>query len=229
MRRFTYILRLSKTMIQLMRGVWKLLQDERPKVTIFGGARVLSDSEYAKLAHDLTHLLVEENISVITGGGPGIMKEATCAVIDEHVQETDARSISISVKNLTAREPLNRCARDSIIVEYFFARKWLMINFSMGFAVFPGGFGTLDELFEVLTLVQTHMLTKVPIVLIGKSYWQPLIDWAKKELLERGLIQEQDIKLLHITDDMQEAFCILKDQCKACKQCVIEMIDMPEN
>lgn len=226
MRYFAWISsNLVKTTGQLMYGVWKISQLPQPVVTIFGGSRISQADTYAKMTHDLTHLLADAHISVITGGGPGIMKAATCAVEDEHTKVIRARTLAITVKNLIKDEPVNECAKEYIAMDYFFSRKWLMINFSIAFAVFPGGFGTLDELFEVLTLLQTQSMEGVPVVLIGKDYWEPLIHWIENIVLKEGLIEPMDLSLFQVTDDLNVAFCILKERCEQCKKCVIELIN----
>jgi uncharacterized protein (TIGR00730 family) len=202
---------------QLIYGVYKIYRLPQPIVTIFGGARIgLTDSR-ALLAHQLTHRLLQENISVITGGGAGIMQAAGCALADEHTKNPyKAKTLAITVKTLLTTDPLNKCVRDYMVIDYFFARKWLMINFSRACAFFPGGFGTIDELFEVLVLLQTKSMQSVPVVLIGRDYWQPLVDFLYQRTLKDALIKENDLKLMHITDSIEEALCLLIEHCKAC-------------
>ena len=121
-----------------------------------------------------------------------------------------ATSIGISVRGLEDKNP---CVQEYFKMDYFFARKWLLTQYSSGFVVFPGGFGTLDELSEVLTLLQTNQIKKVPIVLIGKEYWQPFMDWITNEMVDHQLITPEHVKLFSITDDIEQAFCFVRGKC----------------
>jgi uncharacterized protein (TIGR00730 family) len=215
---------LIRTTFQLIYGVWKVSRLPEPIITVFGGSRLKQEDFYAKQAHILAHRLAKENMSVITGGGPGIMQAASCAVTEEEAKAIRTRTLGITVAGLLKKEPINRCAKEHIVVEYFFARKWLMINFSVAFAIFPGGFGTMDELSEVATLMQTQQLPGVPIVLIGVEYWQPFMDWLINSALKNGLIAKKDLNLIHVTDDLNEAFNVLKGRCDFGKKCVYELV-----
>jgi len=210
---------LFKTTYQLLYGVWKVSKLPEPLVTVFGGARLTQDNPIAQKAHQLSHKLAQANISVITGGGPGIMEAANCGVSHEEAKAIRARTLGITVKGLGKQEPVNECAKDYIVMDYFFSRKWLMINYSVAFAVFPGGFGTMDELAEVVTLMQTKKLPGVPVVLIGTQYWQLFMQWLTESALKNGLVSQKDIDLLFVTDDLDEAFCKLQEQCKLCMKC----------
>lgn len=201
--------------LQLIYGAWKIGRLPSPIVTIFGSARIAQDSPYATIAHQLGHMLIEENISVITGGGPGIMRAASCGATHEVQKQLQARSIGISVKGLEEQQSTD-CAQEYIVLDYFFARKWLMINYSVAFAVLPGGFGTLDELAEVITLIQTKKLPGVPVVLIGKDFWNPLLGWLRDTVLTQDLISPEDLALIQVTDDLQEAVRLLKERCDRC-------------
>ena len=152
------------------------------------------------------------------------MKAANCAVDHEQRKKIQARTMGITVKGLGDKEPVNECAQEYIVMDYFFARKWLMINYSVAFAIFPGGFGTMDELAEVATLMQTKRLPGVPIVLFGKEYWQPFINWLSDSALKHGLISKEDLGLISVTDDLDEAFCLLQERCVQCQMCVHELI-----
>lgn len=214
---------LFKTTWQLLYGVHRVSQLEQPIVTIFGGARVKQGSEFGRQAHELAHMLIKDEISVITGGGPGIMEAANCGASHELREQLRLRNIGVTVAGLDDKEELNKCAQEQIVMDYFFARKWLLINYSVAFAIFPGGFGTLDELAEVVTLMQTKKLPGVPVVLIGKEFWQPLIDWLSEQPLKHGLISKEDLELLHVTDDLVVAHRILKERCETCTVCVHEL------
>ena len=201
--------RLLKVQFQILYGAWKILKLPKPIVSIFGSARMQLDDQYAHKAHDLAQKFAEENISVLTGGGPGIMEAASCAIAPI---KGKGRTIGIGVKDLG--EGLNPCSHESFELSYFFARKWLLTRYSVGFLVFPGGFGTLDELAEVLTLIQTKKMKPVPIVLIGIEYWDDFMAWVKKETLVHKLIAPEDLQLLTLTDDLDEAFSIIRKECK---------------
>lgn len=202
---------------QLMHGIWRIKRMLKgPVVTIFGGSR-WHRSPYQTQAHDLAALLIEHDISVITGGGPGIMEAANCGA--SHAIKTNhsrARSIGISVKMLEQVQPLNSCAQEKLVVDTFLVRKWLMVNYSNAFVVFPGGFGTIDELGEVLTLAQINILRGVPIILFGSMYWQPFLDWVKNTLLKNDIVTKEDFSLIAVVDDVNQALELLKKQCEVC-------------
>ncbi|MGE0009235.1 MAG: TIGR00730 family Rossman fold protein [Candidatus Babeliales bacterium] len=206
---------LGTVFVQMLRGAWRLGKLPRPVVTIFGGHLLPHNSTYAQLAHQLAHRLIQENISVITGGGPGIMRAAGCGATHQIREGITARSIGITVEGL-GEKMAQECAQEYFIMPEFFARKWLMINYSVAFAVFPGGFGTLDEFAEVITLIHTKKLPGVPVVLFGKDYWKHFIEWMHKSALHEGLITNDDINLIHVTDDIDEALLLLKERCQTC-------------
>lgn len=194
--------------VRMVIGVWKIERLAPPRVTVFGGAKVAKDSVYAKEAHTLARLLVERGFSVITGGGPGIMEAANCGAYNKNALKT--HSIGIPVTGVNG-EQVNPCADTIISTSHFFIRKWLLTRSAVAFAVFPGGFGTMDEMFEILTLMQTNKLQRFPIVLINTNYWQPLFIWAQQAVKE-GMVDPQDLALLRVTDDIQEA-CDWLSQC----------------
>jgi len=209
--------RLLVDYFRLIGGVWTLSILKPPIVSVFGGSKLGQDHEYAQKAHELAQRLIEHNISVITGGGPGIMQAANCGAF-EHNKETNknrGKSIGIGLQGLEQKKG-NQCADAFIITRYFFTRKWLLTRYSTAFVVFPGGYGTLDELFEVTTLMQTERLKRVPIVLFKSAYWKPLLEWieqAKKE----GLLLEKDADLIFTTDSVDEAFHHLHQHCEHIK------------
>lgn len=203
-------------MFQLMKGIWKIGHLPGPVVSIFGGSRLAKVSPYEVTAHELAGLLIQHDISVITGGGPGIMEAANCGAFHAEVEKGKVRSIGITVKGLENGE-FNFCAQDKIVVDQFFVRKWLMVNYSVAFAFFPGGFGTLDEFGEVITLMQTKKIAGVPIVLIGKNYWNPFISWLHDYALQQSLISPADLAMIQITDDADEALEMLKARCAQCR------------
>ncbi len=196
------------TFFQILYGAWKISGSGGPYVSIFGGARFAQDDPYAHKAHALAGMLVDANISVLTGGGPGIMEAASCGAVNP---KSTAKSIGISVKDLG--EGRNPCVQIYFELDHFFARKWLLTRYSSAFVVFPGGFGTLDEMAEVLTLIQTKRIKPVPIVLIGKEYWDPFMHWIKTEAIKHGTVSEKDVALFTVTDDLHQAFCLVRDEC----------------
>lgn len=196
---------------QLIYGVWRISKLPQPIVSIFGSAKMLQKDKYAQQATQIALWLVEQEISVLTGGGPGIMQAVNCGVFN-YKGKGKVRSIGIGVRGLN--EPKNTCVDEYFILDYFFARKWLLTQYSTGFIVFPGGFGTLDELSELLTLIQTRQMKKVPIALIGKDYWRPFMEWIVEQALPHGLIKKEHVKLFSITDDPYKAFCFVRGECE---------------
>jgi uncharacterized protein (TIGR00730 family) len=172
-------------------------------VTIFGSARTKEDDPYYGMARELGALLSREGFAVITGGGPGIMEAA-----NRGAHEAGGLSIGCNIE-LPHEQSVNPYVDLAVEFRYFFARKVMFVKYADAFAIFPGGFGTLDELFESLTLIQTGKIRHFPVVLVGKSYWGGLIDWLKREPLAHGTIQAEDLELLTVTDDMEEACRLL--------------------
>ena len=203
--------RFFRVFFQIIYGAWRVSKLPHPIVSIFGSAKLAQSDTYAKEANKLATLLSEAGISVLTGGGPGIMEAANCGIFKSKREKT-IRSIGIIVKGLD--EPRNMCVEEYFELDYFFARKWLLTQYSSGFVVFPGGFGTLDELSEVLTLIQTNQLKPVPIILIGKEYWHSFMDWINNEAMYHGAIAPEHVKLFNITDDVESAFCFVRGRCQ---------------
>jgi uncharacterized protein (TIGR00730 family) len=201
---------LLNVVFQIIYGAWKMSRLPRPLVSIFGGARLSKEEPYWELAHQLSNKLVEANISVLTGGGPGLMEAASCGAIAQ--KKGVVMSMGIGVSDLD--EKTNPCVQIYCELDYFFARKWLLTRYSSGFVVFPGGFGTLDELAEVLTLMQTKKIKQVPIVLMGVEYWKDFVDWIDDEITSHGLISPEHRGLFTLTDDLHQAFCLIRDTCE---------------
>ncbi len=194
---------------ELWYGVWQLNKLHRPIVSIFGGARLHYKSPYFKQAHDLAETLVKHDYSVITGGGPGIMNAANDGA--RHGDYIGYRSMGITVKGLGE---LNFSAQLQVKTSYFFSRKWLLTHYSEAYVVFPGGFGTLDELAEVTTLIQTKRIEQRPIVLFGKKYWQDFMLWLHESAFKDGLVSQEDIQLIKSTDSIDEALCLIRGWCE---------------
>src|SRR5512139_4331378 len=166
-----------------------------PAVAVFGSARTRpGDPSYA-LAAEVGRLLAESGYAVITGGGPGVMEAANKGAF-----EAKGTSVGLGIE-LPFETGLNEYVDLGINFRYFFARKTMFLKYSEGFIVLPGGFGTLDELFEAVTLAQTQKVTQFPVVLMGTSYWQGLIDWLRNQALAAGMVAQTDIERLILTDD----------------------------
>lgn len=201
---------LLRSYFQTIRGAWKVAALAQPVVSIFGGSRIGQDYHYAKKAAELGGMLSQAGISVLTGGGPGIMQAVSCGI--GPLAKGKGKTIGIGVTDLGDTGP-NQCVHEYIEFKYFFARKWLLTRYASGIVVFPGGFGTLDELFELITLVQTKKTKRIPIVLFGVEYWRPLFSWIHNEVLQHGFVRKQDLELFTITDDLNKVFCLLRDEC----------------
>jgi uncharacterized protein (TIGR00730 family) len=201
---------LLRVFIQILDGVWRISKLSHPRITIFGSSRISSTDKYAQEAQQMATWFVESGISVLTGGGPGIMAAANLGA--QSVPTDEASSVGVGLRGF--HEEKNIYVQEYFELDYFFARKWLLTQYSTGFVVFPGGFGTLDELSEVLTLIQTAQMKKVPVVLMGKEFWQPFIDWINKEPLSHGLIIPENVQLFSVTDDPYNAFCFVQGKCK---------------
>ncbi|MEI6357313.1 MAG: TIGR00730 family Rossman fold protein [Verrucomicrobiota bacterium] len=171
-----------------------------PAVTIFGSARTKPEDVYYKAAVAIGEGLAKEGISIVTGGGPGIMEAANRG----GAKPKKVPSVGLNIE-LPFEQKGNRHADISINFHYFFTRKVCLVKYSMGFVYMPGGFGTLDELFEVVTLVQTQRLPAFPIILFGKNHWRGMFDWIASTLEPAGLISPGDLDLLRVTDDPAEA------------------------
>ena len=202
---------LSRTTFQMLYGTWRISKLPQPVVSIFGGSRLKLDTPYARKAQQLGIRLIERNISILTGGGPGIMEAASCGTQTIEKSKRKGRVMGIGVASLG--EEANKCADEYFELEFFFARKWLLTENSVAFVIFPGGFGTLDELAGVLTLIQTQNLKRVPVLLIGKEYWQDFIKWIENEPLKHGFIFAEDLEFFKVTDDLDEAVCWLLGKC----------------
>lgn len=176
-----------------------------PAVTIFGSARMKTTDRYYKAAVTLAQRLAEKDFAVITGGGPGIMEAA-----NKGAARAKGKSVGLNIE-LPHEQAGNPYANVPIQFHYFFARKVCFVKYSMGFIYMPGGFGTLDELFEVLTLVQTGRISRFPMILFGKKHWSGLLRWLKPALVEQGFVDRGDLDLLQMTDDVDEAVEILAE------------------
>ena len=168
-------------------------------VSVFGSARTRPDHPDYAAGETVGRLLVEAGYAVITGGGPGIMEAA-----NKGAAEAGGTSVGLGIE-LPFEQGVNEYVNLGINFRYFFARKTMFLKYAQGFIVMPGGFGTFDELFEAVTLVQTHKVTQFPIVLVGKEYWGGLLEWVRTTALEHGVISAADLDIIHLTDDPADA------------------------
>jgi uncharacterized protein (TIGR00730 family) len=174
-------------------------------VAIFGSARTRPEDPQYLAAQETAALLTRAGFGVITGGGPGIMEAANRGAF-----EAGGLSIGCNIE-LPFEQRSNPYLTRSLTFKYFFVRKTMFVKYSMGFIIFPGGFGTLDELFEALTLIQTGKARNFPVVLVDSDYWGELMDWVRGELLADGMISPEDLDLLHVTDDLEHAVEVVLD------------------
>ncbi len=203
-----------RAIISMIYGHWEISHLPQPCVSIFGGSRLKRGSFYTKQAELAAQRLVENNISVLTGGGPGIMEAANCGAA-RHATKGVIRTMGIGVSRLP-HEPINACAQKAfVMLDYFFARKWLLINYSIGFIVFPGGFGTLDEFAELMVSMELKLIKRCPVVMIGAEYWKPHQTWMAHALQE-GLVVKEAVDLITFTDDIEYAVAIVTAHCKIC-------------
>ena len=179
------------------------LSDVRFAVSIFGSARTRSDDAYYEKAIETARLLAQKGFPIITGGGPGIMEAA-----NRGAQEGNGLSIGCNIE-LPFEQGTNPYVERSINFRYFFVRKTMFVKYATAFVVFPGGFGTMDELFEALTLIQTGKVKNFPVVLFGVEYWQGLRDWLAGRVVGEGKIDGKDLLLFHVTDDPAEAVALV--------------------
>ncbi|WP_182355131.1 TIGR00730 family Rossman fold protein [Flaviflexus huanghaiensis] len=175
------------------------LADLGPAISVFGSARVQPGNPDYELARDIARRLVKDKFAVITGGGPGVMEAANLGAVE-------AKGISVGLGiELPFEQGMNDYVDLGISFRYFFIRKMMFVKYSLGFIVLPGGYGTLDELFEALTLVQTRKVDSFPVILVGRDYWGGLADWVVKTALAEGMISPGDEKLFSVVDTADEA------------------------
>lgn len=198
--------RVFRIMSEFVNG-FEIMSSVGPCVSIFGSARTKPDNKYYQVASDTAAELVRHGYGVITGGGPGIMEAA-----NKGAQEAGGRSVGLNIVIPTEQDANPYVDPDKLInFDFFFVRKVMFTKYSQGFIVLPGGFGTMDELFEALTLIQTGKSSRFPVVLVGHAFWDNLVDWIKDTLLGESNISESDLSLFQVTDDPEEAVKIIDD------------------
>jgi uncharacterized protein (TIGR00730 family) len=195
-----------KVMSEFVEGFEKMAKIG-PCVTIFGSARVKPSNPYYKMAEDIAQRLVQQGYGVITGGGPGIMEAG-----NKGAHKAGGKSVGLNIYLPHEQKGNIYIDPDKLITfDYFFVRKVIFVKYSQGFIVMPGGFGTLDELSEALTLIQTKKIGRFPIVMVGKKFWTGIIDWFKKTLVAEGMINEEDLDLFNLVDTPEEAVDVIDE------------------
>jgi uncharacterized protein (TIGR00730 family) len=195
--------RVFRIMAEFVEGI-ETLSDVNNAVTIFGSARVKPDDIYYQKTENLTRLLVQNGFSVITGGGGGIMEAA-----NKGASEAGGKSVGMNIQLPFEQKP-NPYANIHIHYKYFFIRKVMFVKYAVAYVIMPGGFGTMDELFEALTLIQTKKIKAFPLIMMGSEYWQGLIDWLKNIMLKEGKIHPADMDLIQVVDEPEEVVKIIK-------------------
>ena len=189
--------RLFKIIGEFVEGI-ENLQDIGPAVSIFGSARLSPDSPNYQKAMNISERFVKEGFAVITGGGGGIMEAA-----NRGAANAEGTSVGLNIK-LPMEQIPNEYANMKLEFKYFFIRKFMFVKYAMAYIIMPGGFGTLDELFEAITLIQTKRIKPLPVILVNSEYWKGLIDWVKDQMLSSGCVNNDDIDIIQIMDDPEE-------------------------
>ena len=190
---------------EFLQGFLAVQRIGRPAFTVFGSARVKPDDPIYADAVEVGRRIAQAGFAVVTGGGPGVMEAA-----NRGAREAGGVSVGFNIE-LPHEQHENRYLDLSLTFEHFYARKTMFVKAAEGFVIFPGGFGTLDELFESLTLIQTGKVLHFPVVLFDHGYWGPLLDWIRGRLLADGMISPEDLELLTVADDHAEAVQVLVD------------------
>jgi len=196
--------RMFRILAEFVEGI-DILSKIGKSVTIFGSARVKPDDPCYQKAERLARLLVEEGFNVITGGGPGIMEAS-----NKGASEAGGKSVGLNIKLPYEQKP-NPYANIRLEYKYFFVRKVMFVKYAVAYVIFPGGFGTMDELFEALTLIQTKRIKAFPLIMIGSKYWSGLIDWLKNTMLAEDKILPADLDLLQVVDEPEDVIKLIKN------------------
>ena len=196
--------RVFRIMAEFVDGI-ETLSSLEPAVTIFGSARSKPGDKYYAMAEELGGLLAKEGFTVITGGGPGIMEAA-----NKGSKEAGGQSVGLNIV-LPFEQKLNTYTNLHINFRYFFVRKVMFVKYAISYVIFPGGFGTMDELFEALTLIQTDKLKPFPVILIGSKYWDGLLTWVNDTMMKEGMISPEDRWIFTVVDTPRDAVDIIKN------------------
>lgn len=194
---------------QLAYGGYRLSRLKQPVVSVFGGGGAQRGSKHTEMVYEFAKLCTKSGFSILTGGGPGVMEAANCGARDGHqpAEKSSAYTLGISVKGLDIGFK-NPCA-DVILVNDFFVRKQLLILYSKAFVVFPGGIGTMDEIFDVVNLAKHHLVSRIPLILVGKQFWEPIMSWYQ-QAVDQGLIKLEDSKLLICAETIEEVLELIQ-------------------
>jgi hypothetical protein len=195
--------RMFHIMAEFVEGI-DALSKLHPSVSIFGSNRVQPGDELYEKAEQIGRLLAENEFGVITGGGPGVMEAA-----NKGAAMAGGKSIGLNIELPLEQKP-NPYANVTLSFRYFFVRKVMFVKYAVAYIILPGGFGTMDELFESVTLIQTHKIKPFPVILVGSDYWKGLLDWLKKVVLKEGKISSSDLDILRIIDDPEEIVKTIK-------------------
>ena len=183
---------------EFLQGFLAVERIDRPAITVFGSARLPEDDPVYAEAREVGRQLAEAGFAVVTGGGPGVMEAA-----NRGARDAGGLSVGFNIE-LPHEQFANPYLDISLTFKHFYARKTMFVKAAEGFVIFPGGFGTLDELFESLTLIQTGKVLHFPVVLVDRAFWSPLLDWVREKLLPLGMISPPDLELLSVTDSPEE-------------------------
>ncbi|MFZ1036299.1 MAG: TIGR00730 family Rossman fold protein [Smithella sp.] len=195
--------RVFRIMAEFVEGIETLSQVENA-VTIFGSARIKPDNIYYRKTENLARLLVKNGFNLITGGGPGVMEAA-----NKGASEAGGKSVGLNIRLPFEQKP-NPYANIHIDYKYFFVRKVMFVKYAVAYVIMPGGFGTMDEFFEALTLIQTKKIKSFPLILMGSEYWHGLIEWLKNTMLQEDKISPADMDLIQIVDEPEEVVKLIK-------------------
>ena len=196
--------RVFRIMAEFVEGFHQM-SEVAPAVTIFGSARTTKAKKYYKLAEETAKLLVKAGYAVITGGGPGIMEAA-----NKGAATGKEKSVGLNIELPFEQKP-NKYVQTLINFHYFFCRKVMFVKYAKAFIIFPGGFGTLDEFYESITLIQTGRIERFPVILFGKEYWKGLIAWMKEQMIKEGNIDPDDLDIFKVVDKPEDAVKVVKD------------------
>jgi len=195
--------RMFHIIAELVEG-FEALSEIHPSVSIFGSSRVNSDDDVYQKAAQVAQLLAENGFGVITGGGPGVMEAA-----NKGASLAGGKSIGLNIQLPHEQEP-NPYTNLNLSFRYFFVRKVMFVKYAVAYIIFPGGFGTMDELFESMTLIQTHKIKPFPVILVGSEYWKGLLDWIRSVVLKEAKISPSDLDIFQLIDDPEEIVRTIK-------------------
>ncbi len=207
---FTLIFLAMRMGWEWFRGAWRLTQIEKPIVTIFGGKLVGGNSNRTQQAQELAYKLVDRGFFLLTGGGPGTMEAVHCGAETHNEKASGSYSMGIGVGGVDDTF-VSKCGRQFFSTNFFSLRKWLLIHFSKAIIIFPGGYGTVDELFDVLNLLKLHRLHSMPVILIDTDFWEPIKEWVFNVGVKEGTIASGDETLFTICDTNEEVLKIIDE------------------